>query len=853
LFIRHKARHEQQPQNSCLEGTDSITSPVSQVAIDTPTDTTVPVASSRPRGFTLPSGVHIIDSNVPSQQADDVNSTELMINSNDSDQLPDALSRSFAPQRTSPLPSHDTSQRFLTIGPQNDLSAANLDDVQSSASPSSLDEFAAWLFEGQKAVQGQPYFIDLGIDAEYRPENFQMTYTDPMPIFSDTTLYNQANAQGTLLAKETASEERTSNGNSISREKWNQLLSLITGKLLDTATEIDEMPHGNFDDEQNPLSLPSMHVYLESYWKSFHDYLPILHQPTFAPATAHLYLLMAVLILGSSMLDRQPRYAGGGMKSTNLMAWNLRGHILLHIDASSPCRLWVFQALLLLEIHDKLLASTALHERALVYFPTTLNLMRQSSTLFGRQVPKSPSSRLVSGNRSGGTERELSVGFFAPQRTSTSSPESWWEYWIVQEAIRRAAFAAFVLDITHSVMFGHSQTLVFHEIHMYLPVDRLLWSSNSPGEIGAVESSLYASGIKPPSFLDALRKMFNGQPCRTNSFGWLVLLAGLLSIIGHMQQRDLLASSLKFDLGSTSSEKWQARLIHALLWWKKQYEENLKHLRGAVLDWQKSTLTEENRKGEGDDLTLVLILYHLGNINIYITMPELGVAAGASKILGRPASPFEKRMLGDKIARWAGTPGAIHALYHALELVKYILFPKSASNFDPADDVPLYEASSDNIPNRPWALYFATMVIWAYGYHQDGPLNPYPHHLEYAPDGVPSSTSSNTYQRRERFSALSSAMFGDRGELQALAPPPHVKSARIQDIKVFLEYMCPSSVASPQDLSRHLQETANGKNRVVGLLSVVDEALAGSSWELLDEARQRLKSAASILRTGTKI
>lgn len=736
-------------------------------------------------------------------------------------------------------------QSTLPLGSESALPVVGAAEL-TSPSHSSLDEFAAWLFEGYPGVHSQLTLSDLGVDTEYQPDDIRMSD-------ANAVLYSNITANQSATHSQDPSHMMASKRDSLSRTKWEHLVNLITGKLLDTADPNTILPD-NFEDESHALSIASMQLYLKSYWKHFHDYLPILHSPTFSPDAAHTYLLMAVLILGSSMLTRQKGFEGRGMKSTSLMAWNLRGHVLLHVDASSPGRLWVFQTLLLLEFHDKLLASTSLHDRALVFFPTTLNLMRQSSTLFGRQVPRSPRSAPAAASAEPETTKpraELSVGFFAPQKPSAQRPESWWEYWIVQEAIRRAAFAAFVLDISHSVMFGHSQTLVFHEIHLFLPCDRLLWSSHSPSEIGAVESSLYASGVKPFSFLEALRKMFKRQPCRTNVFGWLVLLSGLLSIVGHMQQREVLASSLEHDLVSAASDKWQPKLIQALQWWKSEYEGNLEHLRGANLDWRKYSLSEENQNGVGDDLTLNLVLYHLGNISIYITIPELSVVAGAVKILGRLVSPFERQMMKDKVARWAKSHGAIHALHHALELVRLILFPihdpQAAAEpqprewepeASPSECAPRYEASYDKLPNRSWALYFATMVIWAYGFHQDGPLRPFPTDLAYPPNAAGTSTApyDPTRIRDQDVDGMSAVQ---------------LESAREEDARMYLDHIFPAEVKSPQDLARHLQHVTNGRNRVLGLLGVVDRALAGSSWELLDEASKRLKTAAVILRDGS--
>ncbi|KAF2016819.1 hypothetical protein BU24DRAFT_448636 [Aaosphaeria arxii CBS 175.79] len=845
LYLRHKARHEQHSQGSGSEDPDlTMSNPCGQTA-EPPTDRVY--TRTGLDALELASVNDARQQEAALQSREHVQSADHLIHPG---QFQQGSQRPYVPQETLGFPTNNSLH--------GDLPAIVVNDGPTSASPSSVDEFAAWLFEGHTAVQGQPNFLDMGMNAGYYPDDmqsFQINYPNNLPdlIDDDSQI---SNPQQPAPTRERA-DNSLPTGLAISPEKWKQLINIVTSKLLDTSDDAIRAPQHNVEDDTDPLSPSSMQSYLESFWQFFNETLPILHRPTFSPENAHIYLLMAVLIIGSSMLTRQPGCSHQGMQSTNLMAWNLRGHVLLHVDASPPGRLWVFQTLLLLEVYDKLLASSALHERALVYFPTTLNLMRQSSTLFGRQVPKAPTTThpAENGSRNGTTQPELSVGFFAPKRASPSPPESWWEHWILQESIRRAAFAAFVLDVTHSVMFGHSQTLVFHEIHLYLPSDRLLWSSHSPSEIAAVESSLYASGVEQLSFLDGLRKMINRKPCRTNPFGWQVLLAGLLSIIGHMQQRDILTSSLKDDLSPSSSDKWQPRLINSLLWWKQEYESTLRHLRGAVLDWQKSTLTDENRKGLGNDLAMNHILYHLGHIHIYVTMSDLAVVAGASKILGRPVSPFEKRMVKEKTARWAGSLGAIHAVYHAFELVHLVLHPTGAGNrarnpknqFQSSQNETLYTASHEKLPNRSWGLYYATLVIWAYGFHQDGHLDPFPHHLQYP--HMTNSSGQTSAQSRDTAETSSQASTSPNvpDQSQTLASGiPHL-DARYGDTQEFLDYMFPSSIQSVGDFDRHMKNLNGGRNRLVGLLSVVDQALAGSSWELLDEAKQRLANAAFLL------
>ena len=73
-----------------------------------------------------------------------------------------------------------------------------------------------------------------------------------------------------------------------------------------------------------------------------------------------------------------------------------------------------------------------LHERAHIHHGTTLQLVRQGSTLLD------PSISLLTDN------------------VETSS----WRQWVEAESIKRAVFTAFILDVAHSVLFGHGELLL---------------------------------------------------------------------------------------------------------------------------------------------------------------------------------------------------------------------------------------------------------------------------------------------------------------------------------------------------------------------------------------------------------
>lgn len=66
----------------------------------------------------------------------------------------------------------------------------------------------------------------------------------------------------------------------------------------------DAFFHGDIKSNGHVLSLRMMRVYIESYWCYFHPQLPTLHRPTFAADQVPNLLLLAVIVIGASTLDR---------------------------------------------------------------------------------------------------------------------------------------------------------------------------------------------------------------------------------------------------------------------------------------------------------------------------------------------------------------------------------------------------------------------------------------------------------------------------------------------------------------------------------------------------------------------
>ncbi|KAF7716370.1 Zinc finger C2H2 type domain-containing protein [Penicillium ucsense] len=472
----------------------------------------------------------------------------------------------------------------------------------------------------------------------------------------------------------------------ISEEKRQEILHLMATRFNEAASSAegkrkDALMDGDLNSDRHVLSLRMMQTYIGSYWFHFHPQLPILHQPTFSADRTPTLLLLAVMAIGAATLDKAHGQATteAAAELATFIAWHLRWEIFMDPDFRPPARLWVFQALLLLEVYEKSFSTRAFHERAHIHHDTTLTLMRRGSSLIGRSSFDTPESR--------------------------EEDESW-THWIKAEATRRAAFAAFVLDSTHATMFGHSAKMVAHELRLPLPCDEALWAATSAAEVARVQSSLQSHGVRPVMFLDGLKRTLNGQPVRTNTFGRIVLMAGLLSVSWHLNQRDLQVSSLGVGQALGGRDKWRTALLRAYDNWRRDFDEAL----GPAI-----TAESESRD----------VLHGLAHMASHVDIADLQIFAGAGRLMGRSITARDYSAAREKTVRWASKASARDATFYALKFLKTCFL-------DPSIESGSYVARDDYLLNRPWVMYYAALVVWCYGFALDGPLRPMPALATYA-------------------------------------------------------------------------------------------------------------------------
>lgn len=543
---------------------------------------------------------------------------------------------------------------------------------------------------------------------------------------------------------------------------------------------------GDRSDENHMLSRKMMQQYIGSYWLHFSDQVPILHKPTFSPDKTPTLLLIAVMAIGAACLDRThgPKVIRAGSQLSNFLAWHLRWEIFMDVNCRPPAKIWAFQTLLLLELYEKMYSTRELHERAHIHHATTITLMRRGRSLIGKSAldsPPNPRDEKLNGSRHSSTSG------------LAHTPDEWWNHWITNETTRRAAFVAFLIDSIHATMFGHSTVMVAHEMRLPLPCDDQLWKATSGSEVGRIEANLMSNGIKPISFLEGLKRTLAGQEVQTNPFGRQILMAGLLSVSWHMNQRDLQVSSLGGGVQQAlgGRDKWRSTLTKAFDSWKTDFDKSLQRADTMVDPYSYDKRNEASVVFESRT-----VLHHLAHMAMHVDIVDCQIFARAKRLLGRAIGTQDlnsaQRRMKDL---WAPSAKARDATFYAAKFLCSVLLPENSNpnsdNFSHQSGVIQYLARDDVLLNRPWVLYFAALVVWCYGFALEGPCN-----------GV---------------------------------PIPNTPQERMGQMRDYLLRI--GSVASPEDL-----KGMRGVNNNSALLIVLKDSFESTRWELLHEGATLLNN-----------
>ncbi|KAK0643641.1 fungal-specific transcription factor domain-containing protein [Cercophora newfieldiana] len=646
------------------------------------------------------------------------------------------------------------------------------------------EDFMAYLFntaqgEGSPMtgvpIQGYNY-------GEFSTNPYNMPYyNDPnqMGYFPPTTGPQQVMSVTNLLDQNLPESV-------ISDEKSAEIFEFISSRFQENGhapieRQRETILEGDRNDDNHMLSRKMMQAYIGSYWLHFSDQVPILHKPTFSPDKTPNLLLIAMMTIGAACLDKAhgQKVTKAGAQLSNFLAWHLRWEMFQDPNCRPPAKLWVFQTLLLLELYEKMYSTRELHERAHIHHATTITLMRRGRALIGKSAMDSPPN--PRDDKTNGSRQSSTSGM-------AHTPDEWWNHWITNESTRRAAFAAFVIDSIHATMFGHSTVMVAHEMRLPLPCDDKLWKATSGAEVGRIEANLLGVGQKPISFLEGLKRTLSGNEVQTNSFGRTILMAGLLSVSWHMNQRDLQVNSLGGGVTQAlgGRDKWRGTLTRAFDSWKGDFDKKL--LRNGDISSDPYHYDSPNRNEANVVFESRIVLHHLAHMAMHVDIVDCQIFARAKRLLGRAIGTQDLNSAQRRMKEaWAPSAKARDATFYALKFLHSVMLAKDVgtpkSNGFSNPDEP-YSARDDVLLNRPWVLYFAALVVWCYGYALEGAS---PH--------VPQPTTTQ------------------------------------EKVGLMRDYLVKyASVTTPDDL-----KSMKGIGQNTPLLMVLRDSFEGTRWELLHE------------------
>lgn len=610
-------------------------------------------------------------------------------------------------------------------------------------------------------------------------------------IFSDAMLANVSDpllspgyysfdspmALQNLLTPPTAQE-----GFDISEEKRQKMLLLIPNLLGD----LSQLGYNEMD-----IFKPQ---YIVNYWRIFHPQWPILHKPTFSADQCQECLLWCVIMIGAALAK--------DLVLAKTIAEPLRWVIFGAKDFNPPAKLWVIQALLILEVYEKCMGDRRMHVRAVIHHGTTLQLIRRGTILTGEDV-------FGDGN----------------------DP---WRKWIMSEATKRAALMAFVLDVYHNCMFGHPSMISIHEIRLSLPCSQFLWDSSS----GAQPITPKASTLP---VIEALKLTLNNKHVDTSPFGRKAILSGLLSIKLQMLQRDFQLESLDWSSGSLNS--WRDHLHASFDFWLNDHRKMLKRSNAVYFDHPDHTFSTIPSMTLTSDPTLpyntlslagcVDPFYHLAHLTLEISVVDLQIIAGAPVMYSRTFRPVDYQNAYNNLKNWAESPNSNDQVRHALNFLQEMFVPSQSqaqgngcpNPFNPGT-IPdgAYSASQDLLTHRPHAVYLATLIIWVYNFVLDGPEAYI--WTEYPPIQTPEDVSrsiDNEQQAMSIYAKLTESL------------STYNKKSGGEYIVWYLNL-----IDSPDPRCR--MTLLESRNEISGLLTMVIDALKDVvfEWEIVTEDRRLL-------------
>lgn len=473
------------------------------------------------------------------------------------------------------------------------------------------------------------------------------------------------------------------------------MIPKIDQEILDRLLVVIEAADPNIPDQppntsvrDHPLlSLQSVQTWLDLFFTQFNTTYPLIHMPTFNPSTAEPLLLLSILLLGATYLDK------GAHQLAVCIHDVIRPSIFAHAGFSPRPELWTLQTILLVECFGKSRAGQKQHDMSHLFHGLLINLIRRSDC---QSITKTP----------------------APQ-DGVSLAEAW-KLWAIAEQKKRLALLCFMWDTQHAVLFCQSLCMSAFELRCAMPCAQAVWEAPD-AELWArawPSSIRHAPSPSPdnsatPMFLPTLRSYLTPQTTATgvhnlDALGQVLVLHGLMSIAWDMQRRDQTSLGV---VSTTGPASWKDLLGKGYDRWKADFDLYCHH----------AALTSAEPGGASDSewpafSAAYRAVYHAAQALLHMDFLDVQIYAGARHILGRPVQQQDYIRSSRVVKRWASNSRerAATAAWHGAAMLRDLMTSDGSANSG-GPGKPIMESSHlTSLFHVPWCLYLATLSCWAF-------------------------------------------------------------------------------------------------------------------------------------------
>ncbi|OKL63017.1 hypothetical protein UA08_02043 [Talaromyces atroroseus] len=363
-------------------------------------------------------------------------------------------------------------------------------------------------------------------------------------------------------------------------------------------------------------------------------------------------LVAAIVTLGSTLSGDAVHY-----DAANKIHDSLRYLIFGTPDFDPPASLWCVQTLLIIQAHEKMFSTRKHHQLAHIFHGAIITLMKRGVAYQNTTIPT----------------------------PGTTAVEQSWHQWIEMQGSNRTAFFGFVMDAQHSFMFGHTCVLSVHDVRLPLPCADILWECSKAEDWDRMMRKTPES----PGFLPVLKRLLARTPIppHCSPYSRFILLHGLFSVTAHLKARD----SATLGVGRISTV--HSPRLDAIDTWKETLERAMDTWSFSLVSRSSSLALEASRP-----------LHRMAYVAIYTDINDIHILAGAPSLLGSLLSTNDRLRATARVRAWSERQESKKALYHCLLLIQESIFTGQ-----------VYRATKDNIALRPWSIYHASLILWAYG------------------------------------------------------------------------------------------------------------------------------------------